>query len=292
MSQLDLSWDVVDEWWPRYTSGLTGELIELHDVLRELNEQWEASACPFDVDPLTINWTTDIPQSGPLRTNQEENWSRWLAQLIRDSKGAFTTAVFDTEFDPQALQVQCEKAFQDEQVHDRRVDIIAQSANRGVTVEVKIEDEHYEKTGEAAYLAEKNDPRDRTWAHYLLLPKRKNNELQGSFGDRVRETGSQIRIDPMNPEERHVAVLYWSDVARVIRHAILIDAEPSDHWCASGYLFTTLIEQRIMDCYPLSTIERVQTERVGISDVTRLQAIDPADQLAHLKTIHTEVQHG
>jgi len=127
MSQLDLSWDVVDEWWLRYTSGLTGELVELHDVLRELNEQWEASACPFDVDPLAINWTTDIPQSGPLRTNQEENWSRWLAQLIRDSMGAFTTAVFGTELDPQALQVRCEKAFQDEQLHDRRVDSIAQS---------------------------------------------------------------------------------------------------------------------------------------------------------------------
>lgn len=292
MNQLDSSWHVVDEWWPRYTDGLTTELVELHDVLRELNEQWEASACPFDVDPLAINWTTDIPQSGPLQTNQEENWSRWLAQLIRDSRGAFTAAVFDTGLDPQALQVRCEKAFQDEQLHDRRVDIIARDANRGVTIEVKIEDEHYEKTGQAAYLAEKNDPRDRTWAHYLLLPKRKSDKLHESFGDQVRESDSRIHIDPVNGEERPVVVLYWSEIARAIRQAILTDAEPSDHWRASGYLFTTLIEQRIMDCYPLSTIERIQTARVGISDVTRLQTINPAEQLVHLKATNTEVHHG
>lgn len=291
MSQRSPSWDTVEEWWQRYGESQRSELAELQSMLNELRGCWQGAGSPFDTDPLSINWSSDVRQAGPLRTGQEENWSRWLAELIRDSSGTFTTALFGSTYE-HPTTVRCERAFHDEELHDRRVDIIAEFDEIAVTIEVKIGDEYYEKTGQAAYLAERDDPQNRAWDHYLLLPEGKREALQAAFEDRLKERGDQTVVEPANPQERPITVLYWSQIARTLRRTLLTDQELRDHWNASAFLFTTLIEQKIMDFYSQAAIERVQSDVIGITDVQRLQSIDPGDQLDYLKDVVSEVTHG
>lgn len=79
-----------------------------------------------------------------MRTNQEENRSRWLAQLLRDSSWQFTSKLFSDTGDRSLYLVRCERAYHDEDIHDRRVEIIALFEDRDISIEVKKGDENYE----------------------------------------------------------------------------------------------------------------------------------------------------
>lgn len=291
MSQQSPTWKTVEEWWQRYAESQRSELVELQSMLDELRGCWQEADSPFHTDPLSINWSVDVRQAGPLRTGQEENWSRWLAELIKDSSGPFTTALFGSPYG-HPTTVRCERAFHDEELHDRRVDIIAEFDERAVSIEVKIGDEHYDKTGQAAYLAERDDPQNRAWDHYLLLPEGKREALQAAFEGRLKERDDHWVVEPGNPEERPFTVLYWTDIAQTLRRTLLTNQESGDHWNASAYLFTTLIEQQIMDFYPETAIQRAHSDEIGITGVQRLQSIDPGDQLDYLTGIVVEVNHG
>lgn len=291
MTEFSAQWDSVDQFWDRYVQYQESGLIDLHRILETLNREWNQRAGQFDADPLAINWSSDLPQAGPLRTGQEENWSRWLAEVLRDSAGPYAEALFES-IDGAPTSVRCERAFHDEELHDRRVDIIAEDSQSALSIEVKIEDEHYEKTGQAAYLAEKHDPDERTWTHYLLLPRSKREALQEAFEGRMNEAKDGTVIEAANDQERPINVLYWSKVARESRRCLLTDQEPSDHWNASAYLFTTLIEQQIMDFYPQPAIERAHNDTIGIGDVHRIQSIDPEHQLEYLTEIVEAITNG
>jgi hypothetical protein len=186
----------------------------------------------------------------------------------------------------------CERAYHDEELHDRRVDILAEFEDLGMTIEVKIGDEHYGKTPQTAYLTEKHHHRDLDWTHYLLLPQSKSDALRDTFDDRLREEDERTVITPAVSEEQHVSVIYWSEVAQALRRTLLTDAEPSTHWIASAYLFTTLIEERILGFYALPVLDEHRTTSVGVSDVERLQSIDPDDQITYLDEQLEEITHG
>ncbi len=292
MTELKPQWDVVDAWWDSYVREQERGLLELRDRLNQLNQAWEQSDCTFDCDPLTVDWMETIPLDGPLRTNQEENWSQWLAHLLRDSVGAYSSELFGSQFEMMPNHVRCERAYHDEELHDRRVDILAEFGDKGMTIEVKIGDEHYGKTPQTAYLTEKHHERDLDWRHYLLLPGSKKDALQDTFGDRLREENGRTIITPTVSEEQHVSVIYWSEVAQAVRSTLLTDAESSTHWIASAYLFTTLIEEQILGFYALPALDGYRTTSLGISDINRFQSIDPDNQIAYLDEQLEEITHG
>jgi hypothetical protein len=87
MTEINAGWNVIDPWWNEYVQEQESDLIKLWELLQRLNQTWEQSESDFEEDPLVGDWTETSPQAGPLRTNQEENWSQWLAHLIRGSSG-------------------------------------------------------------------------------------------------------------------------------------------------------------------------------------------------------------
>jgi len=293
MTEINAGWNVIDPWWNEYVQEQESDLIKLWELLQRLNQTWEQSESDFEEDPLVGDWTETSPQAGPLRTNQEENWSQWLAHLIRGSSGEYTAEMFGTQFDISPTHVRCERAFHDEELHDRRVDILAEFAGRGLTIEVKIGDENYEKTPQTAYLTEKHYRRGLDWTHYLLLPQSKLDVLQGTFGDRLKHAEShRPTITASGPKRRDITVLSWSEVSRALRRTLFSGVESGAHWTASAYLFTTLIEEQILQFYPLPSLKKYQHTTLGFSDVERLQAIDPEDQITYLTTALEEITHG
>jgi len=278
-------WKDIDPWWERYVRDQESDLALLRDRLSTLNETWERSRCLFDDDPIVGGWTETSPQDGPLRANQEENWSQWLAHLLRDSRGEFGANLLGSLFDMSPTSVRCERAYHDEELHDRRVDILGEFNLRGVTIEVKIGDEHYEKTPQTAFLTEKHHQQNLNWTHYLLLPRSKTDALRASFGDRLTDAEGEVIITAAEPKEREIKVVYWADVAKALRRTLLEDSERNSHWTASAYLFVTLVEQQILRFHALPSLPEYSTTSLGVSDVERLQSIDPDNQIEYFDEI-------
>jgi hypothetical protein len=99
-------------------------------------------------------------------------------------------------------------------------------------------------------------------------------------------------ISADEPEERDITVIYWSDVAQALRRTLLNEVESSIHWSASAYLFTTLVEEQILQFYAFPSLEKYQDTSLGISDIERLQSISPEDQIMYLTTVLEEIAHG
>jgi hypothetical protein len=280
-------WETVDDFWASYGGQQQDHLLELQELMADLREEWTAGASPFDEDPLTTNWRSESQYEGPLRaTINEEDWSQWLAHLLRTSSGPFAHELLGTPDRPPA-NVRREVVFfgSDSQ---RRVDVLVEYEALGVSIEVKQGDEHYEKTPETAGLVERNDRRD--WSHVLLLQKDKLPRLQQAFGDefdRSKEGPPTIRSDHF-PD---VDVRYWRDVSRVLRRMLLDGREPSSHWEASAYLFITLVEQRVLGLHSFSFVNpatAASSDTAPATDIHRLVVAEPDVQIDYLRALLEE----
>lgn len=270
VDQLRRAWEGLASWWGTYVDAQHEAIAELTDVLDTANEQWRAADSIFNEDPLATDWHSRRRSTGPLRINQEENWSQWLAHTIRSAPPAFLISLFGTEFNQRSLSVEREVFLPDAGGTDRYVDILLSSGDRGVSIEVKKGDEHYGKTRHTASLVESQFYRE--WDHYLLLPKHKLPALRQSFGaelDEDRETQPVIR----STISTDIEVLYWQDVSSTLRDVLLSGGELDGHWEASAFLLCALIEQKIARFVPKPVVDRT----IGSTDVMQL---DPSLEFA------------
>ncbi len=279
--------ETLDDWWQSYVDLYETNIRELEASLDELNECWTESACRFDQDPLVAGWNAQNTQAGPLRPNQEENWSQWLAHLLRSSAGEFSSELFGSPFDRSPESVRREVYFTDTNRSDRRIDILVEYPGQGISIEVKKGDEHYEKTFHTAGLIEARSVQE--WQHYLLLPKRKQSALRSSFTERLREpsdAGPYIESDVSND----ISVIYWEDVSRALRRTLLQSGTSTPHWDASAYLFVTLIEQQLLDFSPLPAIEEdCDSEEPNVPDIQVLESIEIDEQHDYLERVIEDV---
>lgn len=284
MTVNDLHWTDIDPWWEQVSRERTADLEALADILEELDARWAASSSVFETDPLSTEWDPSGPQGGPLRTNQEENWSQWLAHLLHSAPERFYSTFLEPSSPASPTQVRCEVGYGSDSEHDRRADIVVEFPKRGVSIEVKIDDVGYSKTAETAALIENRAP-SLAWSHYLLLPRYKRQRLASIMGDQYTESGeSHPLLRAPELDRGAVTVLYWEDVSFALRRA-LFGADPGTaHWQASAYLFATHIEQHLCRFYAKSTIEsRVNESAVlGVSDLAQLQTVDPERQRDYL----------
>lgn len=229
-----------------------------------------------------MDWS-GTPQAGPLRITHEENWSQWLAHLIRSSTGPFVAELVDESFDAAPVRVRRERALHDEELHDRRVDVLVEFPYRGLTIEVKITDENYRKTPQTAYLTEKHHRGDLDWTHLLLLPESKRPALAETF-DTLAEDPERDRptIRPTDSRTPEISVAYWRDVSRALRRTLASGREPGTHWEASTYLFATLVEQKLLGFRASPSLEALLNTPLGVADVERLQTMDVASQTEYL----------
>lgn len=281
------AWEEIDSFWASYVEDHQSELVELRRLLGAVSDAWEDGASPFDDDPLAADWRSQSSFDGPLRRAvDEEDWSHWLAHLLRQSTGAFPAALLGTP-DQAPERVRREVVFHGER-SDRRIDILVEYAGIAVSIEVKTGDEHYGKTPHTAELIEQHDDRD--WSHVLLIQRSKHSQLQYTFDD---ELAQPIDERPMiragdSPE---VTVQFWQDVSRVLRRLLVQGKEPDSHWQASAYLFVTLIEQRLLGFHPVSDLRSAEAgtgDRIAGTDLHQLTAVDPTAQIKYLRRVLTE----
>jgi len=290
MSQVDLetSWEElnVDEWWDAFVAERKEDLDDLFDKMKKIKDDgiWSKNTIfkqdPLDFETSENNWKETNPEAGPLRSNQEENWSQWLAHLIRSSSGEFRKELFGEKFNGSPIKVKCEKHLHHEEEHDRRVDIIVEFEDKAISIEVKKGDTHYEKTTDTVELTGKEYKKvgieEAKWCHYLLLPEDKRVNL-----DSVRFVDSKAGEEPQIKEGwKGIELITWREVSKSLRRALISGNETSLHWQASAFLFISLIEQKICKFYSFNILNEYSGEAaIGLSELNFLRTIDPQEQI-------------
>lgn len=244
------SWTDVDVWWGGYAETGRELVVEIDDLLDESNRVWRRSPASFSVDPLAAAVSSDV---GPLIPTDEEGWSDWLAKVLRPSE-ALVSELFGVPVAGAPEDVVREDQLSKAEGGSRRPDILSFHTNRGISVEVKLGDEHYEKTAETASLVER--AYDYDWHHTLLLPKRKRSRLEAVVEPGVSSCADgRLQVEWETPGS--VAVVYWRDVSAAIREVLRRGDAVDDHWAANAYLFCAAVEQQILDFQPKPAVERM-----------------------------------
>ena len=248
LEQLTDEWADLDSWWNAYTEIGHETAVDIRELLRESNEAWRQSPVPFDTDPLAAAVTGD---EGPLLPSTEEGWSDWLAKVFRPS-AALVAELFDVPVSRPPDTILREDQLAKDDGGFRRPDLLLFHADRGISIEVKLGDEHYEKTEETAWLAERQYD-DHEWHHTLLLPERKRDRLSTIVAPAVspRQNG-RLQVEWDNPGP--ITVVFWRDVTAAIRTVLRRGDAVDDHWAANAYLFCAAVEQQIIGFQPQSRI--------------------------------------
>jgi len=252
-SQFAACWSDFDPWWDAYAETGHETAIQIEDLLERSNSVWNESAAPFDTDPLSSKLSEPSGLRGPLRPSGEVSWSRWLARLLRPSQ-ALVSELFGMSIDHPPTKVDRETRVEKPDGTFRRPDILVFCGDRGLSIEVKLDDENYRKTAETARLVEqKYDGVE--WDHALLLPKEKSKRLTSIVEPEVQhqsDGSQQIMWDDPEP----INVVHWQDVTAAIRTVLRQGKAVNDQWAANGYLFCAVAEQRLVGFQPLPIIER------------------------------------
>ncbi|WP_225316346.1 MULTISPECIES: hypothetical protein [Haloferax] len=281
MDHLADLWDELDSWWDTYSETGTETAVQLAEHLRQSNRDWTTAAAPFDTDPLAVDLTRDRIRRGPLQPSTEVGWSRWLAQVLRPS-AALSTELFDRPEGQPPQEVILEDTLPKSDGSSRRPDILLLYDDCGVSIEVKLDDENYQKTAETAALVEAYYD-DLEWSHYLLLPKRKMSRLDAIVEPLLTELPdgrTEIAWDDPGP----VTVLHWRDVTTAIRtllyHADIVD----DHWGANAYLFCAVAEQQLLKFQSQPVIEQLAAPATVVNTARPIRiAHTLGEQLTYLR---------
>lgn len=282
LDRLANDWRELDPWWNAYSETGHETAIEIAELVRHSNEIWRDSNGPFDKDPLSADLTKDRFLRGPLQPGGELEWSQWLAQLLSPSD-ALVEELFDVQVDEPPSEVIREARLPKQNGGFRRADIVVRHAERAVSIEVKLGDENYGKTGETARLAEqKYDQQE--WDHVLLLPKQQKQRLDAIVSPPIR-FGNDGQLKIAWDEPGPITVLFWQDVAAAVRSVLRRGDVVDDHWAANAYLFCSVVEQELMGFKSQSAVEKMADPA---SVVNTLQPISIAyileEQLTYLQS--------
>lgn len=274
-------WTELDPWWGRYVEKGHETAVELADLLKQSNEEWRTSKAPFDTDPLAADLTLDRRPHGPLQPKNEVSWSRWLSRLLAPSP-ALITELFGVAVDQHPDEVLREDQLSKEDGTVRRPDILLCYADRGVSIEVKLDDENYTKTAETAKLVEQHYP-DRVWTHAILLPERKLGRLESIVEPPVEYSATE-RPKIQWTEPGPVSVVHWRDVALALRTLLRRGALADDHWAANSYLFCSVVEQQLIRFQPQHSIDRMALPVNVVDTIQPIRLATPlGEQLTYLR---------
>lgn len=271
------SWGELDPWWDVYTEVGYETAVEIVDLLERSNRHWRHSAAPFDTDPLA---SESMINRGPLPPRNEEQWSNWLARLLRSSE-ALVNELFDigVEQPPQAV-IREEHLTKDEGTF-RRPDILILHRKVGISIEVKLDDTNYGKTAETAQLVERDYP-DHEWTHTILLPAKNIGRLRAILGPFLRsrpDDGWMIEWEDPGP----VSVIFWRDVTSALRKLLTQGDIVDDHWAANAFLFCAVAEQQILGFRSLPVVQRLAEPATVIDAVQPISLADTLEeQLTYL----------
>jgi len=270
------SWTELDPWWDSYAETGHETAIEIAALLSRSNEAWRQSAAPFDTDPLASAVDRD---QGPLLPSNEEDWSDWLAKLLRPSP-ALVAELFDVPVEQPPDEVVREDRLLKEEGGFRRPDVLVLYPDCGVSIEVKLDDPNYGKTAETARLTERDYP-DRKWTHTLLLPKRNTDRLRSIVEPPVRTHSDEgLRIEWESPGP--VSVTHWRDVTAALRTLLHRGEAVNDHWAANAYPFCAVAAQQLMGFQPQPVVAQ-------LADPTNV--VDTIQPIGFAKTLEKQLTY-
>lgn len=274
-------WGDIDPWWTTYTKTGHETATTIAELLTQSGLVWDDSKAPFNTDPLTADYTQHQDRRGPLQPSDEPAWSQWLAQLL-DPSEALVAELFDISVERPPDEVIREDQVSKQSGGFRRADIVLRHPQRGVSIEVKLDDMNYGKTPETAQLIE-NKHDDLQWTHFLLLPRRQQHRLETNVAPAV-EPGEDGRLQVHWTDPGPITVLYWQDVAGAIRSVLRRGHSPDDHWAANAYLFCSVLEQQLLGYQPQPVIDQL-ADPDGIVDTLRPVSIADTleEQLTYLR---------
>ncbi len=224
------SWQAVNDW----TFALVAQLGADRSALAQQRGSSDQLLHDLDGDPTARDWTSFLP----LRRDREEDWSDWLAQLIKDSTtGRFAWALLGA-VERRHVDSYVEPTVHREVLYDGyRADLVIEwnGNDRSYThIEVKVGDQDLGKTLETARKMAKRFGRDLTRRSdaVLLMPSQLEAwELECNVQPEMR---------------KRVNCLTWVHVARALRSALPQSAGESIHWRVWAHAFCGAVEQDLL----------------------------------------------
>jgi hypothetical protein len=274
-------WNVLDPWWDSYTDVGHTTAIELSEALAKSMERWTRSDGPFETDPLGADVTRSLPQWA-AQPGREEDWSDWLARLL-DASPSLMHDLFGESVDHAPSDVLREAKLQNSAGTTRFADLLVRYDDRGYSVEVKLDDTHYEKTVETATLVEERYP-NRAWAHAILLPSSNLEQLKATVP--VEPAGGG-RPQVVSETTAPINVCYWEDVSAALRSILFDGTIVDDHWATSAYLFCTLIEQQLLGYKPYPVLKRLAAPSTVVETIRPAMYASTLERQLHYLTTRT-----
>lgn len=213
------SWEEVNYFYAGFTDLSKKEKEEYLKLVKISDEKLNE----FRGDPLNFDWEQDFR---PLRLSREEDWSDWLAFLIKRSDGHFITHLFGFAKTPEVV-------LREYVAENARADIVIKWENEpgGTHIEVKIGDPNLEKTHDTSTSIRNQMPEITEWEDYILLL-----ESQLDYWCIVDNKNSDKGV--------RITSKTWTDVSIAIRKCLYEQSEDL-LWRSLAYAFTGCIEVKL-----------------------------------------------
>lgn len=203
-------------------------LLPYQRRFEELERSWKRKLGPLCGSAYDVDWN----RFRPLRLSREEDWSDWLAWLLKTSvtgllgETIFGTFLKDHDFKTPKVEREYPKG------QERRVDLALQwrTGDSCTSLEVKVKDKNFEKTFETCQMLERCKPGVR-WNHAILIPDRSENAWSSVVGQHERD---------------EVRVVLWRDVAHGLRKCLWANQEPVC-WKAWAWSFCRAVEHHLLE---------------------------------------------
>jgi hypothetical protein len=206
--------------------------------------KWDRRLRPLGGDPSTFRFD-DFRQ---LRLSREEDWSDWLAWLLRTSEtGAFAEVLFGQHMNRRSRSLVAQEVKREELTEDRkrRADIVVRwKSGQTTDIEVKIQDRQIEKTFETAMKLKGRSPRSK-WYHFILL-----------LDERMPDWHA-VASNHADNEEIHA--IPWDNVVLALRRCLWDEREPLV-WRTWAWTFCGAIEKRILRLKEPNTLPSDEAE--------------------------------
>jgi hypothetical protein len=229
------SWDGIKAWIETLEPLREQYLGQLTTLLKESQKKFDSKNL---IEPAFRDWS----KFRPLKTDNENDWSDWLAHLLENSTTGYFANILLNEGD---YKVEKDYTFpkvkrefhlttpDDEE--NRRSDLLMEWNDKTFThIEVKKYDSDFKKTFPTSKYI--NEYFKTSAQHFILIPKGSREKCSKEL-DNEKDNFPRIKIN----------LLIWNDVAASLRNTLINpDNKESNEWNVWANSFLGCLEQKLL----------------------------------------------